>query len=401
MFRSLRLRLAVSFAVVSLVILGLFTVLVLVLLGRGLDHRATDQLESEARAQVQRIEEGGPLEPPGDVDIPSASSIQIAVYPAGSSVAAGDPGEGTPSWLSPYPSRVTDLRVAEEHVRVITMPAVVDGAQVAQVVVGRSLEPEEALVDRVRSLFLWGGLVVLGASALAGWWWAGRAVEPVERAYEAQAGFAADASHELRTPLAFIRAGVETLTGEDPALGAEVLDEVDYLTALSQRLLQLARADRGQLVLERLPMDLGAACRRAARRNIASSATTLSLDGPDELFADGDRVAFEAALDAVLENVSQHGGGAAEIRWGAGDGQAVVRIVDHGKGIPPDLHDRAFERFFRVDPSRARGTGGAGLGLPLARALIEAQSGRMWIEPTPGGGVTARISLALDEDRRP
>ena len=400
MFRSLRLRLAVSFAVVSLVILGLFTVLVLVLLGRGLDHRATDQLEAEAKAQVQRIEEGGPLEPPGDVDVPSASAIQIAVYPDGSSAAAGDPGEGTPSWLSPYPSTVTDLRVAEEHVRVITMPAVVDGTQVAQVVVGRSLEPEEGLVDRVRSLFLWGGLVVLGASALAGWWWAGRAVEPVERAYEAQAGFAADASHELRTPLAFIRAGVETLTGADPALGAEVLDEVDYLTALSQRLLQLARADRGGLALERLPVNLGEACRRAARRSAASSATTLSLDGPDELFAAGDPVAFEAALDAVLENVSRHGGGAAEILWGSADGQAVVRVVDHGRGIPADLHDRAFERFFRVDPSRARGTGGAGLGLALARSLIDAQDGRIHLEPTPGGGVTATIELPRDATER-
>jgi signal transduction histidine kinase len=395
MFRSLRLRLAVSFAVVSLVILAVVTALVLLLLARGLDHRATDQLEAEASAQVQRIQEGGSLEPTADVDVPSASAIQIAVYPAGSSTAAGDPGEG-PTWLIPYPSPVTDLRVAEEHVRVVTLPADVNGAQVAQVVVGRSLEPEEALVEQVRSSFLWASLVVLLAAALAGWWWAGRAVEPVERAYEAQAGFAADASHELRTPLAFIRAGVETLVEEDPTLGAEVLDEVDYLTALSQRLLQLARADHGGLALERLPVDLGSACRHAARRCTASSGTVLSLEGSEGVVARGDRVAVEATLDAVLENVTRHGGGRGEVRWAAEDGNAVVRIVDHGPGIPADLRDRAFERFFRVDPSRARGTGGAGLGLALARSLVEAQAGKMWLDPTRGGGVTATIVLPRD-----
>src|SRR5262245_6791974 len=384
MFRSLRVRLAVSFAIVSLVILAIFTVLVLVLLAAGLNHRATDQLQAEASAQVQRIQEGGSLEPTGDVDVPSASAIQIAVYPTGSNAAAGDPGEG-PTWLIPYPSTVTDLRVAEEHVRVVTLPAYVNGNDVARVVTGRSLEPEAALLDRVRSLFLWGGLIVLGASALAGWWWAGRAVEPVERAYEAQAGFAADASHELRTPLAFIRAGVETLVESDPALGAEVLEEVDYLTALSQRMLQLARADRGQLALERGSLDLAAICRCAARRSETSNGTRLSLEGPDELIASGDRVASEAALDAVLENVARHGGSTADVSWAVEDGHAVVRVVDHGPGIPVDLHDRAFERFFRVDPSRARGTGGAGLGLALARALVEAEGGRMELGPTSGG----------------
>ena len=81
---------------------------------------------------------------------------------------------------------------------------------------------------------------------------------------------------------------------------------------------------------------------------------------------------------------------------GGGDGDhALVSVVDHGKGMPADLHHRAFERFFRADPSRSRETGGAGLGLTLARALIEAQRGRMWLEPTGGGGVTAMIFLPV------
>ncbi|HZT10523.1 MAG TPA: HAMP domain-containing sensor histidine kinase, partial [Actinomycetota bacterium] len=242
----------------------------------------------------------------------------------------------------------------------------------------------------------WGGVAALAAALASGWWWAGRAVRPVEASYEAQAGFAADASHELRTPLAFIRAGVETLSQQDPTLAADVLSEVDYLTGLSQRLLQLARADRGQLELERSPIDLAATCRSAVRRSTMAHGSHLSADGAECLPVPADRVALEAALDAVLENVARHGGGAAEVRWGVdGAREAVITIEDHGNGMPVEAHHRAFERFFRADPSRTRDTGGAGLGLALARALVEAQHGRMWLEPTPGGGLTASIALPL------
>jgi signal transduction histidine kinase len=394
MFRSLRFRLTISYAIASLVILGIFAALVYVLLSRSLDHGATGQLESEASAQVERIEEGGPLEPTGDIDVPSASAIQIAVYPYGGSAAVGESKEN-PSWLKPYPAQVTDLDVAGEHVRVVTLSANADGRPIALVAAGRSLQPEEALMDQLRSLFIWGAVLVLVASLVAGWWWAGRAVEPVERSYEAQAGFAVNASHELRTPLAFIRAGVETLAEGDQALASDVLYEVDYLSSVSQRLLELARADRGRLELNRSAMDLGVACRSAARRSMVASATTVTTDGDDRVAVAADRVGLEAALDAVLENVGRHGGGAADLHWWRDGDHALVSVVDHGKGMPADLHHRAFERFFRADPSRSRETGGAGLGLTLARALIEAQRGRMWLEPTVGGGVTAMISLPV------
>ena len=394
MFRSLRVRLAVSYAFVTLFIMAVLGTLVLVLLSRNLDHAATDQLQAQAAAQVERIAEGGPLEPPGDVDSPSADAIQVAVYPAGDPNPVGEAKEN-PSWLRAYPDRVTDLTVGGEHVRVVTMPATTDGRTIAFVAAGRSLAAEAALIDRVRSLFLWGGLLALAATVTAGWWWAGRAVEPVERAYDAQAGFAADASHELRTPLTFIRAGVETLAEGEPDLGNQVLAEVDYLTGVSERLLRLARADRGRLVLERAPVDLGTTCRSAATRSEHASGSTVTTVGEDDVSVAADRVALEAALDAVLENVGRHGGGDAELGWERRDGRALITVRDHGPGIPPEIHHRAFERFFRADPSRARDSGGAGLGLSLARSLVEAQSGRMWLEATPGGGVTARISLPV------
>lgn len=394
MFRSLRSRMAVSHALVLTVILIALGFSLQLILARTLDRSATDDLFSLAQGQAERIAEAGNVVPPVDSDVPSAASVRVAVYQAPNDALVGEPTE-TPTWLRHYPEDVTDLTVSGERVRVVTVPAVIEGRTVAWVAVGRSLVAEDRLVHRVRLLLLAGGAFAIVASLAAGWWLAGRAVRPVERAYEAQAGFAADASHELRTPLTFIRSGVEMLAERDAELGRDVLSEVDYLTGLTQRLLLLARAERGAVTLERTSIDIAAACRSAARRSESADANSLALDGPDELAASGDRVGVEAALDAILENVKIHGGGAAELRWRTAGNEAVVSVSDRGSGLDADLADRAFERFFRADPSRARDTGGAGLGLSLARTLVQAQGGRIWIEPTPGGGLTANIALPL------
>ncbi|HEX9122624.1 MAG TPA: HAMP domain-containing sensor histidine kinase [Actinomycetota bacterium] len=392
MFRSLRVRIAASHASVLAVILLALGGAGLLLLSRDLDREATAQLVAVARQQVNRIEELGRPVPPPDSDVPSASATQIAVFTPGR-VPVGESTE-VPAWLTPGASRLRDLTVRGERVRVVTLTAGSRSSPLGLVVAGRSLEPEEHLLHRVRLLLLVGGLVAVGLSMAAGWWLAGRAVRPVQAAYEAQAGFAADASHELRTPLTFIRSGVEVLAERDPDLGQQVLSEIDYLTGLTRRLLDLARAEGGTLVLERAPLDVDEVCRSAARRSRAASGTHLTLEG-SVLPAIGDRVALEAALDAVLENVGVHGGKKATMRWEMTDDRAVVSVADRGPGLPPTLTARAFERFARADPSRTRSTGGAGLGLAVALALIEAQGGRMWLEPTPGGGLTAKIALPI------
>ncbi len=394
MFRSLRSRMAASHALVLAVILIALGFGLQLVLARTLDRSATDDLFSLASGQAARIEEVGNVIPPFDSDVPSAASMRMAVYRAPSGTLVGEPSE-TPTWLHHYPSDVTDLTVSGERVRVVTVPAVIDGRTVAWVAAGRSLVAEDRLVHRVRLLLLVGGAFAIVASLIAGWWLAGRAVRPVQRAYEAQAGFAADASHELRTPLTFIRSGVEVLAEGDEELGRDVLSEVDYLTGLTQRLLLLARAERGAVTLDRAPFDVALVCRSAARRSEGADANHLTLEGPNGLVASGDRVGMEAALDAILENVKIHGGGAAELCWRTTDNEAVVSVSDHGAGLDADLADRAFERFFRADPSRARDTGGAGLGLALARTMVQAQGGRIWVEPTPGGGLTASIALPL------
>ncbi|MEP7059388.1 MAG: HAMP domain-containing sensor histidine kinase [Actinomycetota bacterium] len=391
MFRSLRFRLALSHASVLAVILVLLGFIVQFLLARNLDASATSELLAAARGQVHRLEESGRAAPPPDSDVPSAAGTQIAVFDnAGTFV--GEPAEAPPPWLRRYPTTVTDARAAMEPVRVVTLPALFEGRIVAWVVVGRSTVAEEELLHRVRLLLIIGGSLAVIASLGAGWLLAGRAVRPVERAYEAQAGFAADASHEFRTPLTFIRSGLEVLAEKDPHLGADVLAEVDYLTDLTQRLLLLARTEGAVATSERVPLDVAAVCRSAALRSARTSATLLTVPEGSAITL-GDPKALEAALDAVLENVAVHGGGAAAMSWATMEDRVTVSVVDHGPGIGVEHVSRAFDRFFRADPSRTRDTGGAGLGLALARTLVRAQGGQMWIEPTTGGGLTVKLSL--------
>jgi len=267
----------------------------------------------------------------------------------------------------------------------------------------RSLVSERTLVHRVRVLLVLGGIAAVLASMMAGWLLAGRASRPVKRAYEAQASFAADASHELRTPLAFIRSGVEVLAEDDPPrsssrraeLGGEVLSEIDNLSGLAERLLLLARADRGGLRLSTQPVDLGDVCRSSVKRASVARGLRIDVRSVNGVRAVADPVATGAVIDVLLENVAVHGGGRAELTCEVEDGRAVVSVSDHGPGLDNTDRAAAFDRFFRADPARARDTGGTGLGLAIAKSLVEAQHGSIWLEPTDGGGATVRVALPL------
>jgi signal transduction histidine kinase len=179
------------------------------------------------------------------------------------------------------------------------------------------------------------------------------------------------------------------LAEHDPELGEEMLHEVGYLASLADRLLTLARADSKALHLDSRPVEVVALCRRAAERNeqVLGVRTELTADG--ELYASADPVALQAALDAVLENVARHGGGRASIACRTQEGKVRIVVTDRGPGLAPEQRTQAFDRFYRVDAARTREHGGAGLGLPLSKALTEAQGGQVWLEESPGGGLTA------------
>jgi two-component system OmpR family sensor kinase len=226
------------------------------------------------------------------------------------------------------------------------------------------------------------------------------AYHQLEDALESQKRFVADASHELRTPLTTVRGNIELLRREPPVAPAErseilvdTSDEVDRLIRLVNQLLLLARADSGKAVQrEMLPVQLllDDVCRQA---RLLAPESTIRLDPGAQVWIEGNRDALKQVLLILVDNASTHSPRGATIQISAeeaGDSVAI-RVRDSGPGIPPEVLPHIFERFYRGDVSRSGP--GAGLGLAIAKELVEAQGGIIDVESTSGRGSTFTVSL--------
>jgi len=215
--------------------------------------------------------------------------------------------------------------------------------------------------------------------------------------------FVADASHELRTPLAAVRAYAE-LFGRGAAERPEDLErsmsgitrEAERMSLLVDDLLLLARLDEGR-PLERKPVDLAAVVREAV-----DAARVVEPERPIDLSVEpatvtGDEARLRQVLDNLLANARAHTpeGTAVSVDLQRVDGRARLSIADHGPGVTEEQAERVFERFYRADTSRARGSGGVGLGLSIVAAVTEAHGGTAEARPTPGGGATFVVTLPL------
>jgi two-component system, OmpR family, sensor histidine kinase CiaH len=390
MFGSLRLRMALSHAGVLLILLAAVGTSGYFVLAHNLDRSLTSSVVSSAGAEADRLVEDGVTAPP-DSDTPSAAATRIAVYTLDGRI-VGEAAD-VPPWLHPRAQRVATISAQHERVRIVTVTAKHLGVPIATVVAARSLAPQEDLLSDLRWLLVWGGVIAAALSFLAGWFLAGAAAKPIRTAYGAQERFAADASHELRTPLAFLRSGIEVTAQHDPELGDQMLHEIDYLSSLTSRLLALARTHAGRSDVELQPVRVDEITKGSVERATRSSPVEVVISPDGDPIAVADPVLLEAVLDAVLENVSEHGGGEAALSYLAGDGHVTISVADRGPGLTAELRARVLEPFFRADPSRRRTRGGAGLGLALAASLAREQGGSLQLSDTPGGGLTVSITL--------
>jgi two-component system, OmpR family, sensor kinase len=224
-------------------------------------------------------------------------------------------------------------------------------------------------------------------------------LDRLQRSFERERRFVADAGHELRTPVAVVKTELEGAmrTGDygpdvREALAAAI-EECEHLAQLAEDLLVVARSAEGELPVR--PEELRAGplledvrerfADRAAQRN-----RSIRVEVEDGLRLNGDPLRVRQALGNLVDNALRHGDGEIVLRSRRESRGVELEVSDRGPGFEPAIADRAFERFARGD--RARTRGGTGLGMAIVRAVAEAHGGRA--EIVPGGeGATVRIWL--------
>jgi signal transduction histidine kinase len=227
-------------------------------------------------------------------------------------------------------------------------------------------------------------------------------VTTLERLQRIRKEFLDDFSHEVRTPLAGLKSAAETLeTGgltreHEQQLRQIMQRQIARLERLTNDLSELNRIETGELVLDRRPANLrellSELCEDVqervteARFVITGSDVTALIDPPraQQIFTN------------LLDNAWKHGGGTGDIAVDVGreNGQAVVRVSDHGPGIPPQELERIFHRFYRVDRSRSQP--GTGLGLAIAKHLVALHGGTIRAYNREGGGATFEVRLPIE-----
>ena len=227
------------------------------------------------------------------------------------------------------------------------------------------------------------------------------------RTEEVRRSLVADVAHELRTPVSNLRGYLEAvrdgLINPDEVTLKSMHEEVLLLTRLIEDLQELALAESGQLALYRQPCDLAGLVRQAVvaigPRSDAKG-ITVEVDAPQTLRAQADPERIGQVLRILLVNATNYTAedGRVLVTASGGDHLLTVSVRDTGSGISDDQLAYVFDRFYRVDKSRSRTTGGVGLGLTIAKRLVEAHGGTIIVESQEGVGSTFTFTLPAPPD---
>jgi len=329
-----------------------------------------------------------------------------------------------------------------DRLRVYTLPIRDLGQMIGWVQTLQSLRGAEEYLDRLRTVLLLGSGTLTLLAGFAGYFLAARALAPIDRitstarrissqdmsarlnlpdngdevgrlantfdqmlariesGFTRERQFAADASHELRTPLTvmrtildFVREGERPVWEYRQALD-DLAEETDRLQGLVEDLLQLARGERG-MELNREEIDLALLLEDVAdslRPLADSKGLTLTCNLPPSLVISGDTDQLIRLTVNLLDNAikyTEHGSIALSAR--AMDSQAVIEVADTGIGIPLEHLSHIFDRFYTIDSSRT--SGGMGLGLSIARQIVQAHGGRLEVQGEAGRGTTFTVYL--------
>jgi two-component system phosphate regulon sensor histidine kinase PhoR len=240
--------------------------------------------------------------------------------------------------------------------------------------------------------------------AVAGRIFAFRDISADRMVEQIKSEFVAAVSHELRTPLTSIYGFAETLLRQDIPFGEEerrtflgyIASESERLTEIVDQLLNVARLDAGDLQVETGRIDVGSVVSEVVQTVEGSDGHRFQIDLPDEpLAAEADRDKVRQVFNILVENALRYSprGGTVTVGARRNADRVEVRVADEGIGIPPAERERIFRKFYRAESAARDGAAGTGLGLFIAKELVTAMGGRIWVDSTEGEGSSFAFEL--------
>lgn len=251
-------------------------------------------------------------------------------------------------------------------------------------------------------------LVCIMLAAGGGYYMADKNIKPLEVLFKREHEFAADASHELRTPLTVLSLGVESLQNDDDsklsAFAKDVLHdmrhETVYMSGLIEALLSLARGDEESMALKKEKLDLtelaSKVCRKMQPLAVKKGLKLQTDFAAQKVCILGDKSKIEQLLIIFIDNAIKYSeSGTITAVVEAESMHAVIKVMDEGIGISESDAEKIFERFYRVDKARSRAIGGFGLGLSIAKIIVQRHGGTVSVKPrSPHGSIfTVRLPL--------
>ncbi|HEY9607235.1 MAG TPA: two-component system sensor histidine kinase RppB [Allocoleopsis sp.] len=275
--------------------------------------------------------------------------------------------------------------------------------------VGRNLKDFNDYLNNVKWILRLGLPTTLILVGVSSWWLAGLAMQPIYKSYRQIQQFTADAAHELRTPLAATQATVESALSIPHLDDNEVQDILDTIWRQNRRLIKLV-ADLlllARLEQQAVPQRYQLCCLNDLVSDLIEEFTALAISKsvtltsairvPNPLNVVGDEEQLYRLVSNLIVNAIQYtsSGGQVTIILDRSDDRALIHVQDTGIGIAPFEQTQIFDRFYRVNSDRSRGTGGSGLGLAIAQAIVQAHQGCLQVESELGQGSTFTIRLPL------
>ncbi len=336
----------------------------------NLSHEQNEGLQETELADIYVL----PLSAAGDVLVEYTNTTPLFQVDKTSALAAGTKGSDlrTVTLSNGLKLRILSYKVPGNY-----------SVKVFQA--GRYLTGQNTVLAQLLKSMFWVGAASILIISAAAWLLAGRTIRPIQMTWDKQQEFVANASHELRAPLTLIRAGVElasrsSTSSSQKQLLQDVLSDTDHMNKLIEELLLLSRLDSNAMQIELKPIQIVPLLKPLMRQlQITASQKNITLIEQFldfEIFGDPQRI--EQLILILFDNAVQHTprGGSITISTFLDDENGCIQLVDTGEGIPEEQLGRVFDRFYRVKQGNKKGSG---LGLSIAKSLVDIQKGTITI----------------------